>query len=147
MWEEELLTLKTTLADISTTTITHKQSALTFEVFVLWLHNQCYYTCDVIGIKMAYRDLPYYKDIRAKAHHEYKLHKNKHKNHANSLHTFRKWSMTWSQFVVSGCFKCWLIHHSMASTAKYSPRECGVVKHGRPSLDSRSVKKTSRHSF
>jgi len=36
---------------------------------------------------MTYRDLPYYKGIRAKTRREYKLHKNKHKNHANSLHT------------------------------------------------------------
>jgi len=38
----------------------------TFEVFVLWLCNQCYYTRDVIGIKMTYRDLPYYEGIRPK---------------------------------------------------------------------------------
>jgi len=60
------LTLKSALADISAATNTCIQSAVTFEVFVLWLHNQCYYTHDVIGIKMAYRDLPYYEDIRAK---------------------------------------------------------------------------------
>jgi len=29
---------------------THKQSTVTFKVFVLWLHNQHYYTRDVIGI-------------------------------------------------------------------------------------------------
>jgi len=60
-------------------TNTCKQSAETFELFVLWLHNQCYYTCDAIGIKMTYRDLPYYKGIRAKTRHEYKLHENKPK--------------------------------------------------------------------
>jgi len=72
--------------DISATTNTHKQSVVTIEVFVLWLHNKHYYTCDVIGIKMTYS---YYKGIRAKTRHEHKLHENKHKNHANSLHTFR----------------------------------------------------------
>jgi len=35
-------------------------------MFVLWLHNQRYYTRDVIGIKMTYRDLPYYKIISPK---------------------------------------------------------------------------------
>jgi len=69
-------------------TNTRKQSAVTFEVFVLWLCNQHYYTRDVIGIKMTYRDLPYYEGIRAKTRREYKLYKNKHKNHTNSLHTF-----------------------------------------------------------
>jgi len=78
-----------------------------------------------------YRDLPYYEGIRAKIHHEYKL----HKNHANSSHTFRKW-LEWSQFIVSGHSKCWLICHSMASTAIYSSHDCGTIKHGRPSLDS-----------
>jgi len=43
-----------------------KQRAVTFEVFVLWLRNQCYYTRDVIGIKMTYSDLPYYKGISPK---------------------------------------------------------------------------------
>jgi len=47
-----------------------------------------------------HRDLPYYEDIRAQTCHEYKLHKNKHKNPANSLHTFRKWSITWSYPVI-----------------------------------------------
>jgi len=64
------------------------QSTVTFEVFVLWLRNQDYYTCNV---KMRYRDFPYYEGIRAKTHHEYKLHENKHKN-LQALHTFRKWS-------------------------------------------------------
>jgi len=36
---------------------------------------------------MTYKDLPNYEGIRAKIRHEYKLHENKHKNHANSLHT------------------------------------------------------------
>jgi len=76
---------KTAFANILATTDTRKQSAVTFKVFVLWLRNQCYYTCDAIGIKMTYRDLPYYEGIRAKTCHEYKLHKIKHKNHANSL--------------------------------------------------------------
>jgi len=35
-------------------------------VFVLWLHNQCYYTRDVIEIEITHRDLPYYKDIKPK---------------------------------------------------------------------------------
>jgi len=55
-----------------------KQSDITFEVFVLWLCNQHYYTHDAIGIKMTYRDLPYYEGIRAKICHENKLHENKH---------------------------------------------------------------------
>jgi len=66
-------------------TNTGKQSAVTFEVFVLWLLNQWYYACDVMGIKMMHRDLPYCEGIRAKRCQEYKLHKNKHKNHTNSL--------------------------------------------------------------
>jgi len=73
---------------------------LTFKVFVLWLCNQHYYT---------YRDLPYYEDIRAKTHRECILYENKHENHTNYLHTFRKWSITWSYFVLSGRTKCWLI--------------------------------------
>jgi len=48
---------------------TCKQSAVTFEVFVLWLRNQHYYTRDVIGIKMVYRNLPYHEGIRAKTHY------------------------------------------------------------------------------
>jgi len=91
-------------------------------------HNQCYHTCDVIGIKMTYRDLPYYEGIMAKTCHEYKLHENKYKNHANSLHTFRKRSITWSQFVLSSCSKHWLVRHSMASTAIYSSCDCGAIK-------------------
>jgi len=82
-----MVNLKTALANISANANTCKQSAVTFEVFVLWLHNQCYYTCDAIGIflkKMTYRDLPCYEGIRAKTRCEYKLHKNKHKNHGNS---------------------------------------------------------------
>jgi len=67
-------------------------------MIVLWLCNEHYYTHDLIGIKMTmtYRDLPYYEGIRVKTRHQYKLHENKHKNHANPLHTFRKWSITWS---------------------------------------------------
>jgi len=61
---------------------THKQSALSFK---LWLRNQHYYACDVIGIKMTHRDLQYYKGIRAKTCCEYKLHENKHEIHANLL--------------------------------------------------------------
>jgi len=64
---------------------TRKQSVITFE---LWLCNQHCYAHDVIQIKMTYRDLPYYEGI---TYRENKLHENKHKNHANSLHTFRKW--------------------------------------------------------
>jgi len=59
---------------LKSVTNTRKQSVVTFEVFVLWLHNQCYYTRDVIGIKMTYRDLLYYEGIRAKTCREYKLH-------------------------------------------------------------------------
>jgi len=101
------------------------------------------YTHGVIGIKMTYRDLPYYEGIRAKTRREYKLHENKHKNHTSCLHTFRKWSITWSQVIVSSSFKLWLIRHLMAI---YSLRECGSIKDGGPSLDSGSVKKTSCHS-
>jgi len=97
---KQRLTLKTTLADISAATNTRKQSAVTFKVFVLWLPNQHYYICDSIGIKMTYRDLRYYEGIRAKTRCECKLHENKHENHTNHLHTFRKWSTTWSQFVL-----------------------------------------------
>jgi len=61
-----LNTLKSALADISAATNTRKQSTVTFEVFVLWLRNQCYYTRDVLGIKMTYRSLPNYKGISPK---------------------------------------------------------------------------------
>jgi len=105
---------------MSAATNTRKQSAVTFEVFVLWLRNQHYYTRDAIGIKMMYR-------MMTKTRHEYKLHKNKHKNHTNCLHTFRRWSIPWSQVIVSGSFKRWLICHSMASTAIYSSRGCGSI--------------------
>jgi len=67
------------LANISAAKNTRKQSAVTFEVFILLLRNQHYYTRDVIGTKMMYRDLLYFEGIRAKTHREYKLHKNKHK--------------------------------------------------------------------
>jgi len=60
------LTLKTALADISAATNTCKQSAVTFEVFLLLLRNQHYNARDVIGIKMMYRDLPYYEGISPK---------------------------------------------------------------------------------
>jgi len=53
------LTLKSALANISATKNTHKQSAVAFKVFVLWICNQHYYICGVIGIEMTYRDLPY----------------------------------------------------------------------------------------
>jgi len=43
-------------------------------VFILWLCNQRYYNRDVIGIKMTYRDLPYYEGIRAKTRRECKVH-------------------------------------------------------------------------
>jgi len=51
-WEKcPPLTLKSaSKADILAITNAHKQSTVTFEVFVLWLCNQRYYTCDVIGI-------------------------------------------------------------------------------------------------
>jgi len=55
---QTVLTLKSALADISAATNTCKQSTATFEVFVLWLCNRRYYTRDVIGIKMTYRDYP-----------------------------------------------------------------------------------------
>jgi len=60
------LTRKFALADILAATHTRKQSTVTFEVFVLQLRNQCYYTHDVIGIKMIHRDLPYYEGISPK---------------------------------------------------------------------------------
>jgi len=60
---------------------------------------------------MTCKDLLYYEGIRAKTCHDYKLDENKHENHANPLHTFRKWSITWSQFVLTGCTKHWLIRH------------------------------------
>jgi len=44
-----------------------------------------------------------------------------------STNTFRKWSITWSQVIVSGSFKRWLIRHSMASTAIYSLCDCGEL--------------------
>jgi len=53
------LTLKTTLSNISAATNTCEQSSVAFKVFVIW---QCYYTRDVIGIEMTYRDLPYNED-------------------------------------------------------------------------------------
>jgi len=43
--------------------------------------------------------------------------------------------------------KRWLIRHSMASTVIYNSRDCSAIKHGEPSLDFRSVKKTSRCSL
>jgi len=70
------------------------------KVFVLWLRIQHHYTCDAIGIKMTYRNLPYHEGIRTKTRCKYKLHENKHKNNANPLHTFRKLSITWSYPVV-----------------------------------------------
>jgi len=120
------LTLKTALADISAATNTRKQSAVIFKVFVLWLRNQRYYPHDVIGIKMAHRDLPYCKSIRLK-HAVYKLNKKQAQNHANCLYTFRKWSITWSQIIVSGSFKRWLIFHSMTSTVIYSSCDSGEL--------------------
>jgi len=72
---------------------------------------------------MTYRDLPYYEDMRAKTCPENKLHENKHKSHTNPLHTFRKWSIISSQFVLSGPNKRWLICHSMVFTAMYSSHD------------------------
>jgi len=114
-----------------------KQNGVTLEVFVLWLCNQHYYTCDVIGIKMTYRDLLYYEYIRAKTCREYKLQENKHKNHTNHLHTLRKWSITWLQFVLSTRSKCWLICHSMECTAIYSSHDSDLIKYGGSSQDYR----------
>jgi len=85
---------------------------------------------------MTYRDLSYYEGIRTKTHREYKL----------RIKIMQTLSITWSQFVVSGHSKRWLLRHSMVSIAIYSSRDCGAIKHGRPSLDSGSVKKTSRRS-
>jgi len=68
-----------------------------------------HYTFDVIGITMTYRDLPYYEGMRAKTHCKNKLHENKKENHP--VHTFRKCSITWSQFVVFTSNQCWLIRH------------------------------------
>jgi len=112
-----------------------KQSAVTFEVFVLWLHNQHCYTRDVIGIKMTHRNLLNCEGIRAKTRREYKLHENKHKNPANPLHTFTK--------LVPAVLR--LIFHLMAWTAIYSSRDSDIIKNGRPNQDCRSVKKTSCH--
>jgi len=95
---------------------------------------------------MKYRDLPYYEGIRAKTPHEYKLHENKHENHTNHVHTFRRWSITWSQFVLTDHTKHWLIHHSMACTAIYSSHDFWINKNGGSSLDYGSVKKISHHS-
>jgi len=64
--EVVFLTLKSALADISATTNTCKQCTVTSQVFVLWLRKQCYYTRDVVGIKMTYSDLPYNKGISPK---------------------------------------------------------------------------------
>jgi len=108
-------------------TNTRKQSTVTFEVFVLWLCNQCCYTRDLIGLKMTYKDLPYHEDIMAKTRCEYKLYENKHENHASRSHIFRKWSITWSQFVLSGHTKRWLICHSMASTAIFSSCDSKII--------------------
>jgi len=130
------------LANISVTTNTHKQSTVTFEVFVLWLYNQHYYTCDIIGIKMTYRDLPYYEGIRLK--------------HSVNIY-FMKISTTITQtiyiplkmihnFIVSTPSKHWLICHSMLCTAIYSSRDSDPIKYGRPSQDCGSVKKTSSYS-
>jgi len=52
------LTLESTYANISATTYICKQSAVTFEVVILWLRNQHYHAYDVIGIKVMHRDLP-----------------------------------------------------------------------------------------
>jgi len=46
------LTLKSKLTDISAATHTRKQSTVNFQVFILWLCNQHYYTRDAIGIKI-----------------------------------------------------------------------------------------------
>jgi len=91
-----LLTLKSTLVNISATKNTRKQSTVTFKLFVLWLHNQCYYTHDAIGIKITHGDLPYYEGIRDKTRHEYKLHKKARK----SCKTFRKCSITWHVLII-----------------------------------------------
>jgi len=123
-------------------TNTHKQSAATFEVFVLWLRNQRYYIRDVIGIKMTYRDLLYYEGIRAKTCREYKLHENKHKNHANSLHTFRKWSIT----CPIRLFETLADSEFNGEYSHTHSHNCGAIKDGGLSLDSGSVKKTSCRS-
>jgi len=109
------LTLKTALANISATTNTHKQSAVTLEVFVLWLLNQRYYIRDVIGIKMMYRDLPYYEGIRPK-----------HAMNTNFTKTSTKIMQTVYIPLENGP-KRLLICHSMVSTAIYSSRDCGEL--------------------
>ena len=43
-----------------------KQSAVTFEVFIVWLCNLCHSTRDVISIKMIPRGLPYDQSIGTK---------------------------------------------------------------------------------
>jgi len=53
---------------------------------------------------------------------------NKYKNHANHVHTFRKWSVTWSQFVLSARSNHWLIRHSMVCTAIYSSHDSNLIK-------------------
>jgi len=49
---------------------------------------------------MMHRDLSYCEGIMAKTRREYKLHENKEESHTNPLHTFRKWSITWSHYLV-----------------------------------------------
>jgi len=107
------------LADILAATHTCKQSIITFKVVVLWLHNQHYYTHE---IKITYRDLPYYEGVRAKTHHEYKLHENKPRKSCKSftyvpLKNAPLLGPTLSYLVVLNVV---LIHHSIACTAIYS---------------------------
>jgi len=70
---------------------------------------------------MTYRDLPYYEGTRAKTHHEYKIHDTK------ILQTLY---IPLHNFVLSGCTKRWLIHHSMACTAIYSSCDSEITKNG-----------------
>jgi len=76
-----------TLIFISVALYVRKQSAVTFKVFIVWLSNQHYYTCDVIGIKMMHRDLPYYEGMRVKNAMKINF-------SMNPLHAIKKWSLT-----------------------------------------------------
>jgi len=110
--------------------------AVTFIVFVLWLHNQHYYTHDVIGIKWCKGIYP-----------TRKISGPKHAVNINFTKISRKimqtlyipLSMTWS---LSGRSKHWPIHHSMACTAIHSLRDSDIIKkNGRPNQDCGGVKK------
>jgi len=48
---------------------------------------------------------------------------NKHENHTNPLHTFRKCFIIWSHFIIFAQNQCWLFCHSMAFTARCSSQD------------------------